>query len=556
MAPLISSNWSMLLPVSKQEIASTTKKTLELLSLNDDSGSKKKTTASFSSSYKVYCRKSRFWCGDGGQSYRVWLVTFVLGSSSSSSKGHDQKYTVMCDIGPNESSSQLTGDMILAALARVLVETGSSSASGRGASSPRTPGTLVLWPNISTRLATIQRLQGELQASLSSCGVTVLIPSCTEVEEHMDCHVPVLVNTTNDDTSLCKETLLYQRYLKTRFREIEGPLQALERTLPGGGDNEASVIWQCMTDQKVGLSVGTLKTWFQATARFHTEQPWKLLTNFTPLIVNLPKCTLTGGKPRTYFCVVVGNGSWDARGVIFHNTWQDLFAAMNTSQYLPPDRPIHHSQLFYYGRRLTPFTTLDHVDALNLDCPRNDGTEGGDSFPMVFSPPKVGRQCEMEEYLGFIGKLLPDPSEIPLFSLVLHAICDFTRTVCHEQVHPADGSTRTAFCASPGQSVRSKVQGLDIDVQWQQLDYEACKYAPSISQKHMATMSVGATDVCNFCQKPETIVRKEESRGLSCCGRCKRVRYCSRRCQRQDWKRHKVMECWTEDEEFSFGLKK
>mmetsp|Transcript_2160 Transcript_2160/g.3108 ORF Transcript_2160/g.3108 Transcript_2160/m.3108 type:complete len:159 (-) Transcript_2160:140-616(-) len=72
---------------------------------------------------------------------------------------------------------------------------------------------------------------------------------------------------------------------------------------------------------------------------------------------------------------------------------------------------------------------------------------------------------------------------------------------------------------------------------------EEYNYASVHTKEHMATLSVGDTRACNFCQKPEKLMRKETGERLLTCSRCKSIYYCSKRCQAADWPRHKKAEC-------------
>lgn len=47
---------------------------------------------------------------------------------------------------------------------------------------------------------------------------------------------------------------------------------------------------------------------------------------------------------------------------------------------------------------------------------------------------------------------------------------------------------------------------------------------------------------CNTCQ----ITREDSKKGLKKCGKCNKVRYCSKKCQIEDWKRHRF-ECYLTD---------
>lgn len=50
-----------------------------------------------------------------------------------------------------------------------------------------------------------------------------------------------------------------------------------------------------------------------------------------------------------------------------------------------------------------------------------------------------------------------------------------------------------------------------------------------------------STAACNTCLKTET--------KLLSCSRCKRTSYCSKECQKQDWKEHKK-DCYIEETNF------
>ena len=57
-------------------------------------------------------------------------------------------------------------------------------------------------------------------------------------------------------------------------------------------------------------------------------------------------------------------------------------------------------------------------------------------------------------------------------------------------------------------------------------------------QNYIDTMSIGNKKLCNFCQKPKSLLKGEGDKLLAC-SRCKSILYCSKQCQTRDWKRHK-----------------
>ena len=47
--------------------------------------------------------------------------------------------------------------------------------------------------------------------------------------------------------------------------------------------------------------------------------------------------------------------------------------------------------------------------------------------------------------------------------------------------------------------------------------------------------------LCSYCRKLEERSKVPKSRAMKKCGRCKLVFYCDRKCQKRDWKVHKLM---------------
>jgi hypothetical protein len=52
----------------------------------------------------------------------------------------------------------------------------------------------------------------------------------------------------------------------------------------------------------------------------------------------------------------------------------------------------------------------------------------------------------------------------------------------------------------------------------------------------MATAAAAGMDECRVCGRDKA---RNGTSGLLICGRCRRIKYCSRECQREDWKEHK-----------------
>jgi hypothetical protein len=62
-------------------------------------------------------------------------------------------------------------------------------------------------------------------------------------------------------------------------------------------------------------------------------------------------------------------------------------------------------------------------------------------------------------------------------------------------------------------------------------------------KRYMETMSIGDTKKCNFCQKPKHLSKSDGGEQLRACSRCMKIEYCSKKCQYNDWKRHKKECC-------------
>jgi hypothetical protein len=110
---------------------------------------------------------------------------------------------------------------------------------------------------------------------------------------------------------------------------------------------------------------------FAAAKLFHDVKPRETLFNFDPVQVTVPinvQQLLDDNIRQTrrqYSCVVAGNGSWDARGVYFYLSWNDLILASSPHPSATATAlPMEQYGLQYYARTWTPFMTLDYVDEL------------------------------------------------------------------------------------------------------------------------------------------------------------------------------------------------
>jgi len=86
---------------------------------------------------------------------------------------------------------------------------------------------------------------------------------------------------------------------------------------------------------------------------------------------------------------VAGNGSWDARGIHFHHSCNDMIEigrSRHTQKVAPSN--FESYTLMYFGRLSTSFRLLDHIEELDLPISRKDGADGENSYPLWFSNQK------------------------------------------------------------------------------------------------------------------------------------------------------------------------
>jgi hypothetical protein len=358
--------------------------------------------------------------------------------------------------------------------------------------------------------------------------------------------MPVIVIDSEDGED--GEDGFYVKLLRQKFDLIEGFLR--EQLEARCQDNLSwplgrSFLIPCVTENGPGVSATTLRRLFSTAALFHEKRPWETLPGSLPLVVTVPNSydTTTENATRTYVCVLAGHGCWDARGVYLYNSWEDM--VMN-SESLTSNKEVDYHALNFFSRVMSPFQTLDNIDELGLVLPTNDGDDGDDSYPLLFNENKLFKQFMKGDYCK-VGSRPLKPETIPSLTLAIEAITKFVSSQCANgesqglirMMHP-EGPVPIHLEDNDGSSLFSAfVECRPFNLN----ESRKARYARFRSEEYMELMSVGDEKNCNFCQKPERIIRKEEGHGLLTCTLCGKIHYCSKRCQGGDWKRHKKMEC-------------
>mmetsp|Transcript_5279 Transcript_5279/g.6784 ORF Transcript_5279/g.6784 Transcript_5279/m.6784 type:complete len:568 (+) Transcript_5279:127-1830(+) len=298
-----------------------------------------------------------------------------------------------------------------------------------------------------------------------------------------------------------------------------------------------------------GISALDFRRMMKACKDFHDARPWEKLSNLDVLILTVPDIfdhdelgtrksvqeicqdeLLEGRPPITYVAVVAGNGSWHARGVHFYKSWSDM--QIVASGQIAPLQSSSQSFMFFQ-RVLTNFQILDYIEELGIEVSASGGTRD-ESYPICFSSDKNSLK---ETSMGSWIEVPPPKEEVPAMALATMAI---TKFAANEEYCWEKGKNEVFHC------IDDPVE-IDIDLTGEgrpagsvvvKIEYHCNTHINMMTPDEMeATMSKGE-DSCNFCQKPKAVVKREGNR-LSTCSRCKKINYCSKQCQRNDWIRHK-----------------
>jgi hypothetical protein len=489
--------------------------------------------------WRVYIRRANMWFEMGktkkkrtSSKYRCWLVSFILvhwtpegvGSNMVSCMAHDHKA-----MANDASNSPITPNLFLASLCLAMEKFKSK------------PSGLLFWPalNGAFRARSMQSLVEQLKPMVANdYSLKCMALVQPDREDMSDSCTKICLSDRNNP-----EGIMFTRGNSAIARLLESRLVGAEDRLNKSMEYVRSDFVPCLT-HNLELSIANLRVLFRASALYHDARPWELISNFKPLTIRVPD--LVGGGPaKTWYVIVAGNGSWDGRGLYFYKSWNDLL--ISGSRERRRGRKLDQTVLQYFNRTQTPFQTLTHIEELGLDISTNDGADGETTYPCWFWTTTFGSDiCDTNPaFTRTYHNTPPKLEDIPSLALATMVVAKFV-TDPRRLIYADEDERGRPITAIPVGEVPIL---LDLSEEGKGIvvaTLECRQIRPGDFQAdmktYMETMSIGDMTMCNFCQKPNYLIKRDGEQ-LNACSRCTKVEYCSKQCQCSDWKRHKKECC-------------
>ena len=457
----------------------------------------------------IFARRSKCWMGEGAQKRRMWFITIA--------RSPNVAHCFVCD-GPlladiQAASTRIpSNSIVLGCVAALMVELGVRPAT-------------VMVPPLGVpcfRPRCAHELSDALAAVLHHGPGAIL-----EVKKIQCGEVPEDVPSSVLGLALGREFKpggpepVFMGFMSL----IEQQLEAMEESISArngtgmserlGGLHESSRLAHLPGNGvNTTCSVTTLRELFAATERFHEAAPWDILANQQFLHL---KNEATGEEAWAMVC---GHTDYAGRGLNLYSNKRDLQNAhtggpgvrctgwMNRLQFVDPD--------------MASFSVLDDIANLRLPLATNDPT--GEVVPCWYRRMKPEGPTSVEAIVETWDN--PPPHESwPFLAAAARAIALFARdpSLC---VRPP-GFSSIEITVTPAKLAGLIVTGGSLDGPGSKMAGDA----------ELATMSIGATDKCNFCNKPAA--SSPAGQLLPKCRGCS-IRYCSERCRMIDLPRHEA----------------
>ena len=457
----------------------------------------------------IFARRSKCWMGEGAQKRRMWFITIA--------RSPNVAHCFVCD-GPlladiQAASTRIPSNgIVLGCVAALMVELGVRPAT-------------VMVPPLGVpcfRPRCAHELSDALAAVLHHGPGAIL-----EVKKIQCGEVPEDVPSSVLGLALGREFKpggpepVFMGFMSL----IEQQLEAMEESISArngtgmserlGGLHESSRLAHLPGNGvNTTCSVTTLRELFAATERFHEAAPWDILANQQFLHL---KNEATGEEAWAMVC---GHTDYAGRGLNLYSNKRDLQNAhtggpgvrctgwMNRLQFVDPD--------------MASFSVLDDIANLRLPLATNDPT--GEVVPCWYRRMKPEGPTSVEAIVETWDN--PPPHESwPFLAAAARAIALFARdpSLC---VRPP-GFSSIEITVTPAKLAGLIVTGGSLDGPGSKMAGDA----------ELATMSIGATDKCNFCNKPAA--SSPAGQLLPKCRGCS-IRYCSERCRIIDLPRHET----------------
>jgi len=261
-------------------------------------------------------------------------------------------------------------------------------------------------------------------------------------------------------------------------------------------------------------TIAQMKALFEGSKEFHEANPWDNMTNKQYLHLRDPATN------DEVWAMVTGNTDYSGRGLNVHRTFEDIERSYKQGPGAKMGHP--YERLQFYEPEMTPFGTLDHVQGLNLPLASN-ARPTGENIPLWY---QVHGKIDSNDMDGYFAQMATPPANDRWIFLgkIARAIGLFVSDPILAKYGVGSMSRVVRICTTPINLAGLVVTGGSFDTPGTRMKPE----------EELATMCIGDTNVCNFCNKPHELLEGEMTLVCETCG----IRYCSDRCKETDQVRH------------------
>ena len=457
----------------------------------------------------IFARRSKCWMGNGAQKRRMWFITIARAPN-----------VAHCFVTDGPMLREMQGDatripsngIVLGCLASLMVELGTR---------PATVAVPPLGvPCFRPRCA--HELGQALAVVLHGLPLDVEQVPCGEVPEERPSSVLGLALGREHQRGPQPAWLAFMGLIQEQLEAMEESIserngKGLSRHLGGlhESDRHSHLPGH---DVNATCSIAALRDLFAASAAFHEAAPWEVLAN--EQYVHL-KDDASGEEAWAMVC---GHTDYAGRGLNLYGSKRDLVKAFTGGPAIRCQDWMDRLQ--YVEADMASFSVLDDIANLGLPLAANDPNR--EVVPCWYRRKQPEKPTSLEAMAAIWGN--PPPHERwPFVASVARAIARFARDpmLCTRPPGFAPIEIVTTPVKLEGLTVTGGVQGR-----------RGSRMAPAAE---LASMSIGAADKCNFCNKPAALAATASPAGdlLLKCRRCG-IRYCSERCRVTDQPRHQA----------------